>query len=93
MAEYSVGDALKRLIAQSGWGDKMYEYRIQSEWEKIVGITIARYTTNIQLRNKVLVISTDVAPLKQELLLGKENLIQKINLHFAETIVLDLKIR
>jgi predicted nucleic acid-binding Zn ribbon protein len=93
MAEYSVGDALKRLIAQSGWGEKAQEYRIKAEWEQIVGITIARYTHDVQLRNKVLVISTDVAPLKQELLLGKENLLQKINLHFGETIVLDLKVR
>ncbi|MDI9320119.1 MAG: DUF721 domain-containing protein [Phycisphaerales bacterium] len=93
MAEYSVGDALKRLIAQSGWGDRVNEYRIKEEWTTIVGVTIARYTHNIQLRNKVLVISTDVAPLKQELLLGKDNLITKINLHFGETIVLDLKIR
>ena len=93
MAEYSVGDALKRLIAQSGWGDRVNEYRIKEDWEKIVGVTIARYTHNVQLRNKVLVISTDVAPLKQELLLGKESLLQKINLHFGETMVLDLKIR
>jgi predicted nucleic acid-binding Zn ribbon protein len=93
MAEYSVGDALKRLIEQSGWGDKMYEYRLQSEWEKIVGVTISRYTNQIQLRNKILVISTDVGPLKQELILGKENLLQKVNTYFGTTIVLDLIIR
>jgi predicted nucleic acid-binding Zn ribbon protein len=93
MAEYSVGDALKRLIAQSGWGEKAQEYRIKEDWEKIMGVTIARYTHQIQLRNKVLVISTDVAPLKHELLLGKENLIQKINQHFGETLIMDIKIR
>lgn len=93
MAEYSVGDALKRLIAQAGWGDRVHEYRIKEDWERIAGVTIARYTHNIQLRNKVLIVSTDVAPLKQELVLGKESLIAKINLHFAETIILDLKVR
>jgi predicted nucleic acid-binding Zn ribbon protein len=93
MAEYSVGDALKRLIAQSGWGDRLNEYRLKADWEQIVGLTIARYTHDIQLRNKVLIISTDVAPLKQELVLGKDKLIEKINLHFAETIVLDLRLR
>lgn len=93
MAEYSVGDALKRLIAQSGWGDRVNEYRIKEDWEKIVGVTIARYTHNIQLRNRVLIVSTDVAPLKQEIVLGKETLITKINLHFAETLILDIKVR
>ncbi|HTN17320.1 MAG TPA: DUF721 domain-containing protein [Chitinophagaceae bacterium] len=93
MAQYSVGDALKRLIAQSGWADKLHEYRVKEEWEQIAGATIARYTEKIQLRDRVLYLSTDIAPLKQELLLGKESLIRKINLHFAETVVLDIKIR
>lgn len=93
MAEYSVGDALKRLIAQAGWADKLNEYRVKQDWEQIAGATIARYTEKIQLRDRILYLSTDIAPLKQELLLGKENLIRKINLHFAETVVLDIKVR
>lgn len=93
MAEYSVGDALKKLIAHSGWGDKLHEYRLVADWEKIVGVTIARYTHNITLHNRILTVSTDVAPLKQELLLGKENLIRKINQYFEETLVSDLKVR
>lgn len=93
MSEYSVGDALKLLIARSGWGAKVQELRMKQEWEAIVGKTIARYTTNIQLQNRILSIQTDVAPLKQELQLGKENLIRKINAYFKETVVLDLKVR
>ncbi len=93
MAEYTVGDALKRLIAEAGWGEKAQEYRLKAEWEQIVGKTIARYTQNLILRNRILVIASDIAPLKQEIILGKENLIQKINLHFEATIVLDIKVR
>jgi predicted nucleic acid-binding Zn ribbon protein len=93
MGEYSVGDALKRLIAQSGWGEKANEYRLKAEWEQIAGVTIARYTSNLQLRNRVLLVSTDVAPLKQELMLAKDKLAEKINLHFKETIVLEIRVR
>lgn len=93
MAEYSVGDALKILIARAGWGAKVQEMRLKQEWEAIVGKTIARYTTNLQLQNRVLSIQTDVAPLKQELQLGKENLMQKINAYFEETVVLDIRVR
>jgi predicted nucleic acid-binding Zn ribbon protein len=93
MAEYSVGDALRLLIARSGWGAKVQELRMKQEWEAIAGKTIARYTNNIQLQNRVLSIQTDVAPLKQELQLGKEALINQINAYFKETVVLDIKIR
>ncbi|MGC4057570.1 MAG: DUF721 domain-containing protein [Chitinophagaceae bacterium] len=93
MAEYSVGDALRRLIRQSGWGDRINEYRLREEWAQIAGVTIARYTNGMMLRDRVLTLSTDVAPLRQELLLGKKQLIEKINAHFEETIVLDIKVR
>jgi len=93
MAEYSVGDALKILIARSGWGAKVQEMRLKQDWETIVGKTIARYTTNLVLQNRILSIQTEVAPLKQELILGKETLINKINAHFQETIVMDIKVR
>jgi len=93
MAEYSVGEALKRLMAEAGWGEKLQEYRIKEDWEAIAGSTIARYTSNIQLRNKVLVLSTDVAPLKHEIMLNKQNLIEKINLHFGERMVNDIQVR
>lgn len=93
MAEYSVGEALKRLMAEAGWGAKLQEYRIKEDWEAIAGSTIARYTSNIQLRNKVLVLSTDVAPLKHEIMLNKQNLIEKINLHFGERMVNDIQVR
>ncbi len=93
MAEYSVGEALKLLMARSSWGAKANEIRLKQEWETIAGKTIARYTTNIQLSNRVIIIYTDVAPLKQELILGKDVLINKINEHFKETLVLDLKVK
>lgn len=93
MAEYSVGDALRRLIRQSGWTDRIHEYRMKEEWPQIAGITIARYTSGMMLRDRILTISTDVAPLRQELMLGKQQLIEKINAHFQETVVLDIRVR
>jgi len=93
MAEYSVGDALRILIERAGWGSKVNELRMRQEWETIVGPTIARYTTNIHLNNRVLTIQTDVAPLKHELMLGKENLVVRINEYFKQTVVLDIVVR
>ena len=66
---------------------------MRQEWETIVGKTIAKYTRNINLYNKILTIYTDVAPLKQELLLGKEQLKNRINEYFEETIIADIVIK
>ncbi len=66
---------------------------MRQEWEAIVGKTIARYTRNINLYGKVLTIYTDVAPLKQELLLGKEQLTVRINEYFEDRVVEEIVIK
>ena len=93
MGSYSIGEALNLLLEKSHWKPKVIELRMKEEWEQIVGKTIARYTRNISMYNKVLTIQTDIAPLKQELLLGKEQLIKKINEYFGETVVTDITIK
>jgi len=93
MGSYSISEALNLLLEKSHWKPKVIELRMKEEWEQIVGKTIARYTRNISMYNKVLTIQTDIAPLKQELLLGKEQLIKKINEYFGETVVTDITIK
>jgi predicted nucleic acid-binding Zn ribbon protein len=93
MPTYSIGEALSLLLEKSKWKPKMNEVRLRTEWEQIVGKTISRYTRNINLVDKKLTIFTDVAALKQELMFGKEHLINTINKHFEETVVTDIVVR
>jgi predicted nucleic acid-binding Zn ribbon protein len=93
MGSYSIGEALNLLLEKSHWKPKVLELRMREEWETIVGKTIAKYTRNVNLLGSVLTIYTDVAPLKQELLLGKEQLIARINEHFNERVVTEIVIR
>jgi predicted nucleic acid-binding Zn ribbon protein len=74
-------------MEKSNWKPKVVEVRMRDEWEAIAGKTIAKYTRSLAMYNKVLTIYTDVAPLKQELLLGKEQLAAHINEYFKERVV------
>ena len=93
MPTYSIGEALSLLLEKSKWKPKVHELRLRNEWEQITGKTIARYTKNISLNERKLTIYTDVAPLKQELLLGKDQLINTINKHFQETVVTEILVK
>lgn len=93
MAQYSIGDALRLFMEKSKWKPKMMEIRMRQEWADIMGKTIAKYTRDVSLKDKKLTIYTDVAALKQELLFGKEQLINKINAHFQETAVTDIIVK
>ena len=93
MASMSIGDALSSFLKSARWQTKINEIRIQGEWEKIMGATIARYTRSVQLKDGVLVITTDVAPLKQELQFGKQQIINNVNEYFKEKVVTDVVIK
>jgi predicted nucleic acid-binding Zn ribbon protein len=93
MGSYSIGEALNLLLEKSRWKPKVNELRMRSEWETIVGKTISKYTRNLYLSNKILTIYTDVAPLKQELMVGKDQLIVRINEYFEETVVSEINIK
>jgi predicted nucleic acid-binding Zn ribbon protein len=93
MGSYSVGEALNLLLERSHWKPKVIELRMREEWEAIVGKTISKYTRNINLFNKKLTIYTDVAPLKQELLLGKEQLVTRINEYFGDRVIDEIIIK
>jgi len=93
MAMLSVGDSLNSFLRSARWKSKIDEIRMKTEWEKIMGATIAKYTTDVRLKEGVLIITSDVGPLKQELQFGKQQIIANVNEYFKETIVKDVVIK
>lgn len=93
MGQYSIGEALKLLMEKSGWAPKAHELRMREEWEQIAGKTISKYTRNLYLSGGTLTIYTDVAALKQELLLAKPQLMATINEYFGEQVVKEINIK
>lgn len=87
MGEMTLGEALKEYLKRSPFRNKMNEVRIQTIWEKEMGGTISKYTRSIRLINRQLIISTDVAPLKQELSYSKETIIQRMNEALGEKLI------
>lgn len=79
MSEYSLGDALQQFLNKSRIKGSIQAMQIEDAWEQIMGKTIAKYTEKIQINGHTLYITTHVAPLKQELLYQKENIIIRVN--------------
>ena len=93
MGEYSLGDALKHFMNHSRLKGSIQALQIEDVWEKLMGKTIAKYTDKIQIRNKTLYISTNMAPLKQELLYQKDAIVQRVNEALGENVVKEVVIQ
>jgi len=93
MGMMSIGDSLNSFLKSAKWQTKINEIRIKAEWEKIMGATIARYTREVTLKDGTLIIATDVAPLKQELQFGKEQIVRNVNEYFKDNVVKEVVIK
>ena len=79
MPQYKMDDAIQQFLDSSRLKGSIQALQIEEVWAQLMGKTIAKYTSNIKIINKTLFITTNVAPLKQELNYQKEKIIQLVN--------------
>ncbi len=93
MGEISLQDAIQQFLQKSRLKSGIQALRIEEIWEKIMGKTVAKYTDKIQIINNTLYITSSVAPLKNELLYQKENIITRINEALGEKLIKEVIIK
>ena len=57
--------------------------KVNELWSQLMGENINRYTEKIILKNKVLTISLNSAPLREELTYGKEKIIRMMRCYYG----------
>jgi hypothetical protein len=87
MATIQLGEALKQFIKKSKLGNGIKAAAIKDVWEKVMGQTVAKYTTKIEIRQKTLFVQTPIAALKNELHYQKTLIIQRINEVFEDEVI------
>ena len=87
MGEYSIGEAIKNMVNKSNLRNGVRAVQIEEVWENVMGKTIAKYTDKIKIINYTLFITTNVGPLKKELMYQKPQILVRINEAFGEKII------
>jgi hypothetical protein len=93
MGEHSMGEALQQFLKGSRIKGGIQALQIEEVWEEIMGKTVARYTDKIQIIGDKLIITTHVAPLKNELLYQKEKIKQRVNEALKQKVVNEVLIQ
>lgn len=93
MGEHSIQDAIKQFLRGSKIRGSIQAMQIEDVWEHLMGKTIARYTDKIQIFGNKLIITTHVAPLKQELIYQKDKIKQQVNEALNENIIQEVIIQ
>jgi predicted nucleic acid-binding Zn ribbon protein len=90
--EKPISELIDRMLDIYRLKSGVDEKRLEESWEEIMGKTIARHTRKVVLKDGVLLLEINSAPLKQELNLSKPKIIQLINEKLGKDTVKDVRV-
>ena len=93
MGEYSLGDAIEQFLKKSRLKGSIQALKIKDVWENIMGKTISRYTESIKIYGDKLYVTTSIAPLKQELVYQKDQILERVNEALGEKVIREVIIQ
>lgn len=88
-----IGDMIRKFFRQNGLESPLNEYRLVEAWKDVVGPTIARYTSNLYIKNQILYVHLSSSVLRQELMMGREMLVRNLNNHVGAQVIVNIIFR
>lgn len=88
-----IGALLRKYMREEGLETPLNEQRLINAWKEVLGPTIASYTDNLYIRNQILYVHLTSAPLRQELMMGRELLVKNLNRHVGTTVIINIIFR
>ena len=82
-----LGEIIKKNALENG----LDAARIQDIWSQSMGQNIQAYTKEVRLKNDTLVVKLNSSVLREEMLYGKDKIIQLINESLQKEVVKDIR--
>ena len=83
-------DAFRKFLLEENLEMAYREKLLVESWEAIMGKPISSRTNGVFIKDKILIVKLSSAPLKQELTLQKEKVLERINEDF-EGVIKDVR--
>lgn len=91
--DLSLQEAMQDMLQEFRLKPRYDETRVKMLWEKLMGKTIATYTSAVSVRKNVLYLTILSAPLKHELSYAKEKIKNLLNEEMGEEYIKEVVIR
>jgi predicted nucleic acid-binding Zn ribbon protein len=89
----SLADAIKDYIDEMNLGEKLAETSVLSSWEDIVGKAISSRTTRIYIKDHVLFIYLSSSVVRNELMMLRASLRDKLNERAGREVIKDIVLK
>ena len=91
--EYTLGDAIKEVVSRLRMNQKLEEVNLMASWEPVVGSMITRHTDHLAIKNGILYVNLDSAPLRNELMMARSKIVKALNKEAGKNLIKDIVFR
>ena len=81
---------MRQFLRQQGLESPLNEYRLIQGWTHVMGPIVARYTRNLVIRNQTLYVQLSSPVLRQELMMQRRELVERLNTYAGAQVICDL---
>jgi predicted nucleic acid-binding Zn ribbon protein len=88
--EMPLKTAIEEFLDRYHLRDKLNQAKVIESWEKVVGEMVARNTSQLHIRNKVLYVKVNSAALRNELLFARTRIMNALNKEAGAAVITDI---
>ena len=88
-----IGDMIRKFFRQNGLESPLNEYRLVDAWKDVVGATFLKYTSNLYIKNQILYVHLTSATVRQELMMGRDILVRRLNEKVGAQVIVNIIFR
>ena len=89
--EQAIGDLIMRNLRAQGLETPLLQKRLVEAWPTVAGEVIARYTTNVVIRNQTLFVCLSAPALRADLSMRRQEFVQKLNNYVGNQVIADIR--
>ena len=90
----SLGDAIRLYLGEKQtFNRKLLENRVINSWSELMGSAVASYTSQVEIRRQKLYVTLTSSVLRHNLMLSRQEIIQKINEKIGSEVITDIIFR
>jgi len=91
--QQSLAEVIQDFLKQSGWERKLDEVKIMTQWDQVLGPSLAKYTEEVFIQNKKLHIRLKSSTLRQELSYKKSEIVKDLNSAVGKEVINEIVLK
>lgn len=86
----SISELVRATCREEGLETPLNEYRLIKAWSQVLGENVKYYTGEMYIKNQTLYVHVTSSVLRQELMMNRKTLVQRLNEHVKAQVITDI---